>query len=79
VKREGRDTASKAEQFPVDALQLRRIVDSGVVALVCWDLSGQICEANDRFLEIVGYDRGDLGMRRLSWSRLIGFCRSWWM
>ena len=66
----GHETAGEREQFPVDVLQLRRIVESGVVGVVLWERSGRICEANDRFLEIVGYDRDDLEMRRLSWARL---------
>lgn len=59
-----------AARLPVSALELRRIVDSGVVGIVVWDRSGQICDANDRFLEIVGYDRDDLDERRITWSRL---------
>jgi PAS domain S-box-containing protein len=50
---------------------LRQIADSGVVGVVFWDMGGQIVEANDRFLEIVGYSRRDLEDGRLAWPALL--------
>ena len=50
-------------------LPLGHIADSGVVGVVSWELSGRILEANDRFLEIVGYGRADIEAG-LDWERL---------
>ena len=58
------------KHFPLSHLQLRQIADSGVVGIVFWDTSGRIHEANDRFLEILGYSREDLAGGRLDWTSL---------
>src|SRR5687768_6857305 len=49
---------------------LTQIVDSGVVGLLLWDVTGRIHDANAYFLEVVGYSREDLVAGRLSWSAL---------
>jgi PAS domain S-box-containing protein len=41
-------------------LKFRRIFESGVVAIAIGDGSGKVVEANDAFLELVGYQRGEL-------------------
>jgi PAS domain S-box-containing protein len=40
--------------------KIRRLVDANVVGIFIWELEGRIIEANDAFLRMVGYDRGDL-------------------
>jgi PAS domain S-box-containing protein len=50
--------------------KIRRLVESNIIGVLIWDLEGQILEANDEFLRIVGYDRDDLVSGRLSWSAL---------
>ena len=50
--------------------KIRRLVESNIIGVLIWDLEGQIVEANDEFLRIVGYDREDLVSGRLSWSAL---------
>jgi PAS domain S-box-containing protein len=52
------------------ALPLGLIADSGVVGVVLWDASGAIHEANDRFLEILGYRRAEFAGRGLGWLDL---------
>ena len=58
------------ERFPITAGHLCRIADSGVVGMVLWDTTGRIHEANDRFLQIVGYGSDDLCEGGLSWMLL---------
>jgi PAS domain S-box-containing protein len=50
--------------------RIRRLVESNIIGVLIWDLEGQILEANDEFLRIVGYEREDLVSGRLSWSAL---------
>jgi PAS domain S-box-containing protein len=50
--------------------KIRRLVDANIVGIFIWDLKGQILEANDAFLRIVGYDRDDLASGRLHWTEL---------
>src|SRR6202030_1912781 len=40
--------------------RIRRLVDSNIVGIVIWDFQGRIIEANQAFLDIVGYAREDL-------------------
>src|SRR6202047_1390063 len=46
----------------------RRLVDSNIVGIVIWDFQGRIIEANQAFLDIVGYAREDLASLR--WTEL---------
>jgi len=50
--------------------KIRRLVDANIVGIFIWNLEGQIVEANDAFLRMVGYDREDLVSGRLRWTDL---------
>lgn len=50
--------------------RLRRFYDSGLLGVIYWNIEGSIVEANDKFLEMVGYDREDLAAGRLDWQRM---------
>jgi PAS domain S-box-containing protein len=49
---------------------LRRLVDSSIIGVFFWDLSGAIQQANDAFLEIVGYSREDFEAGKVNWAWL---------
>jgi PAS domain S-box-containing protein len=48
----------------------RSVFTSPMVGMMFWDRAGAIREANDAFLDIVGYSRDDLRAGRLSWRAL---------
>ena len=50
--------------------KIRRLVDANIIGITIWELGGQILEANDAFLRIVGYSREDLISGRLRWTDL---------
>jgi PAS domain S-box-containing protein len=50
--------------------RIRRLVDSNIVGIVFWDLQGRITDANQAFLDMVGYAREDLVSGRLRWTEL---------
>jgi PAS domain S-box-containing protein len=50
--------------------RIRRLVDSNIVGIMIWDFQGRIIEANQAFLDIVGYAREDLVSGRLRWTEL---------
>jgi PAS domain S-box-containing protein len=50
--------------------KVRRLVDSNIIGIVIGDLKGQILDANEAFLDIVGYSREDLVLGRLRWTEL---------
>jgi PAS domain S-box-containing protein len=45
---------------------LRRLVDSNIMGIIIWRYDGQILDANETFLRLVGYDRNDLESGRLN-------------
>jgi PAS domain S-box-containing protein len=50
--------------------KIRRLVDANVIGIVITDVEGQMVEANDAFLEMIGYDRAALVSGNLRWTEL---------
>ncbi|HEY9673287.1 MAG TPA: response regulator [Waterburya sp.] len=50
--------------------RFRRLVESNIIGIVCTDLKGNITDANDAFLEIVGYERSELLRGDLGWDKM---------
>ena len=50
--------------------KIRRFVDANIIGIVVFTLDGQILEANDAFLRMLGYDRADLVAGGLRWTEL---------
>jgi PAS domain S-box-containing protein len=48
-------------------IRLRRFYDSGILGVIYWNMDGTITEANDKFLEMVGYTREDLEAGQVNW------------
>ncbi|MFZ5875418.1 MAG: HAMP domain-containing protein, partial [Nitrospirota bacterium] len=48
--------------------RFRRVVESNMIGIVFWNELGEITEANDAFLQIVGYPSDDLNRDQLAWS-----------
>jgi PAS domain S-box-containing protein len=50
--------------------RLRRFYESGMFGVLYYKLDGSIIDANDKFLEIVGYTREDLQAGRINWGKM---------
>ena len=50
--------------------KIRRLVEANIIGVFVGDFDGRILEANDAFLQIVGYDREDLATGRINWKDL---------
>jgi PAS domain S-box-containing protein len=50
--------------------KIRRLVDANIIGVVTWDLEGRILDANDAYLRMVGYERGDLLSGNMRWMDL---------
>jgi PAS domain S-box-containing protein len=64
-----------ARERGVSALRLAtarfsKLSDCGILGIVCADFAGQITEANDTFLDMVGYTREELAAGKVSWSSM---------
>jgi PAS domain S-box-containing protein len=51
-------------------VKLRRLAESGIIGILIMDLSGNVLEANDTFLEMVGYSRADVAAGRVRMREL---------
>jgi PAS domain S-box-containing protein len=50
--------------------KIRRLVDANIMGIFIWNLQGQIIEANEALLRMVGYSRTDLSSGRVRWTDL---------
>ena len=50
--------------------QLRRILDSNIIGILFSDIHGHILEANDAFLNLIGYTRAEMQTSQISWLDL---------
>jgi len=50
--------------------RFRRLAESGVVGIIVVEPSGRVMEANDAFLQMVGYSQDDVAAGRLTWENL---------
>lgn len=50
--------------------RFKRLVESNVIGCMFWDENGNIFDANDAFLQIVGYTREDLRSGKVNWKNM---------
>lgn len=50
--------------------RFRRVFEANVVGMMFTDFSGQISDANDHFLRMLGYSRSDLEQGHLNWAEI---------
>ena len=51
--------------------RVRRLFESELIGICYWETSGRITDANDTFLEMLGYSREDLAHGKVSWDRTV--------
>ncbi len=51
-------------------LRLRRFYDAGLLGVIYWNTNGYITDANDKFLEMMGYTSDDLETGRIDWTKM---------
>lgn len=66
------------EALRASEARFRRVVESNLIGLFFWEPRGQIIEANDAFLDMLGYRQGNVASGRLNWRELTPpeFCQS---
>ncbi|MFB2919777.1 PAS domain S-box protein [Aerosakkonema funiforme] len=48
--------------------RFRSVFESKMIAMGFWDKNGYVTDANDAFLELIGYSRSDLSAKKLHWK-----------
>ena len=67
-KRLERDLDKALKALQASEARHGRLVESNIIGIITADLSGDVIEANDAFLRMVGYTREDLELGRVRWS-----------
>jgi len=62
------DNATLYQTAQESEARFRRVVESNMIGIIFWDLDGNITEANDAFLEMVGYTRAELLSGHVRWK-----------
>ena len=65
-------TAAKQTELALieSEIRFRSVVESNMIGIGFWDAGGEITEANDALLEMIGYTREDLVSGQISWVEL---------
>jgi PAS domain S-box-containing protein len=50
--------------------KFRRVSESNMIGIMFWDLTGTVTEANDAFLEMIGYTRAELQAGQVRWDNI---------
>lgn len=50
--------------------RFRRLSESNLIGIMFWDMRGRITEANDAFLDMLGYTRADLEAGKIHWEQV---------
>ncbi len=50
--------------------RLRRFYESGLIGVIYWNMDGRITDANDKFLQMLGYTRDDLKDGLIDWGNM---------
>ncbi|MDB6009129.1 MAG: histidine kinase [Gammaproteobacteria bacterium] len=50
--------------------KIRRLVDANIIGMFIWNTEGEITDANEGFLAMLGYSREDLVSGRIRWTHL---------
>ncbi|AGA30469.1 hybrid sensor histidine kinase/response regulator [Singulisphaera acidiphila] len=67
-KRAERDLDKALRALQISEARHGRLVESNIIGIITADLSGDVLEANDAFLRMVGYTREDLNLGQVRWS-----------
>lgn len=50
--------------------RLRQLADCNMIGIFSWQVNGSICEANEAFLQMLGYTRDELRQGRINWREI---------
>jgi PAS domain S-box-containing protein len=64
------EQARTAEALRLSEAHLRRLVDANVMGIFFFDETGRVTQANQAFLELVGYSQHDLRSGAISWRAM---------
>jgi len=70
VMAEAIDRKHAEDELKQSEARFRRVVESDMLGIMFWNLSGEITGANDSFLKMVGYTREELASGGMRWTEM---------
>ncbi|MFL9960084.1 AAA family ATPase [Paraburkholderia sediminicola] len=70
LQRENSERKLAEEELRVREARIRRLVESNIIGVFFWNVTGIATDANDAFLRIVGYSRQDLLSGQVQWASM---------
>jgi PAS domain S-box-containing protein len=70
VRLQNEELRSSQSALQKSEAKLRRLYESGLIGVIFWNMDGVIVDANDKFLEMIGYTRNDLTEDRIDWINM---------
>ncbi|MFL9913518.1 trifunctional serine/threonine-protein kinase/ATP-binding protein/sensor histidine kinase [Paraburkholderia sp. RL17-337-BIB-A] len=70
LQRENSERKLAEEELREREARIRRLVESNIIGVFFWDMAGNINDANDAFLRIIGYSREDLLSGNVQWATM---------
>jgi PAS domain S-box-containing protein len=67
---ENRERERAQEALRQSLQRVQRLVESNIIGVMFWHADGRIDDANDSFLNVLGYTRDDLQSGRVRWDNL---------
>jgi PAS domain S-box-containing protein len=65
------ETRRRAEQLAASEARIRRLIDANLIGIVMTDAAGNVTQANDAYLKMIGYTRRDFIFGEIRWPDLI--------
>lgn len=70
VRRAGVEIHRKEADLRQSEMRFKTLYNANLIGIITWGIKGELYEANDAFLNIIGYSRQDLRAGRLDWQRI---------
>jgi PAS domain S-box-containing protein len=70
LQQENNERKHAEEELREREARIRRLVESNIIGVFFWDMAGNVNDANDAFLRIIGYSREDLLSGNVQWSAM---------
>ncbi|MCY7385026.1 MAG: PAS domain S-box protein [Microcoleus sp. CAN_BIN18] len=70
IAREITEIKQVEAQLRQSEARFRRVVDSNMIGIIFWNINGEITDANQAFLNLVGYTRDDLFSQKIGWQTM---------
>lgn len=58
------------EALRASEAKFRRVAESNMIGIMFWDLEGTVTDANDAFLEMIGFTREELEAGKIKWDEI---------